>query len=381
MAWHGIYGHDDVVERFRLALGRGRLASSFLFVGLEGIGKRSFALKLAQALLCRTRPEQAMDPCGECPACVQVAAATHPDLELVAKPKDKSFLPLELLIGDKEHRMRRGLCHGIALKPFMGGRKIAIIDDADYLNEEGANSLLKTLEEPPPRSVLILIGTSPAKQLPTIRSRCQLIRFRPLDAQIVTRLLVEHGSVETEAEARRLSSHCGGSLHFVPSSTPSWRSRSWPAGGWPRRWWRSSTRPDATPHRGAAGHGRSSAWRPISTAVWSMPSATRPQPATPSCKRPWGGRWRRGRATSWLPRPASTAAWRSPNGSTETPTCPRCWNAGSTTWPARLPTAQRPRDSRCSLLGCEFIHQKCGSSASTPQHVVAASAMLSQHVD
>ena len=133
MTWHGIYGHDDVVERFRRALGRGRLASSFLFVGPEGIGKRSFALKLAQALLCRTRPEQAMDPCGECPACVQVAARTHPDLMVVAKPKDKSFLPLELLIGDKEHRMRRGLCHGIALKPFMGGRKIAIIDDADYL--------------------------------------------------------------------------------------------------------------------------------------------------------------------------------------------------------------------------------------------------------
>ena len=212
MAWHGIYGHDDVVERFRLALGRGRLASSFLFVGLEGIGKRSFALKLAQALLCRTRPEQAMDPCGECPACVQVAAATHPDLELVAKPKDKSFLPLELLIGDKEHRMRRGLCHGIALKPFMGGRKIAIIDDADYLNEEGANSLLKTLEEPPPRSVLILIGTSPAKQLPTIRSRCQLARFRALEPEVLVELLLSRELVPEAKDARRVAEHAEGSV-------------------------------------------------------------------------------------------------------------------------------------------------------------------------
>ena len=212
MTWHGIYGHDDVVERFRRALGRGRLASSFLFVGPEGIGKRSFALKLAEALLCRTRPEEAMDPCGTCPACLQVAAHTHPDLELVAKPKDKSFLPLELLIGDKEHRMRRGLCHSIALKPFMGGRKIAIIDDADFLNPEGANSLLKTLEEPPPRSVLILISTSPAKQLPTIRSRCQLVRFQPLSTEIVAELLMRHGVVESEAEARRLAAHSGGSL-------------------------------------------------------------------------------------------------------------------------------------------------------------------------
>ena len=67
--------------------------------------------------------------------------------------------------------MHEGLCHDIALRPFMGGYKVALIDDADYLNAEGANCLLKTLEEPPPRSVLILIGTSPAKQLPTIRSR------------------------------------------------------------------------------------------------------------------------------------------------------------------------------------------------------------------
>ena len=70
-----------------------------------------------------------------------------------------------LFIGDREHRRQEGLCHDIGLKPYMGGRKIAIIDDADYLNAEGANCLLKTLEEPPPRSVLILIGTSPAKQL------------------------------------------------------------------------------------------------------------------------------------------------------------------------------------------------------------------------
>ena len=159
---------------------RGRLASSFLFAGPAGIGKRTFALKLAQAMLCQTRPEEALDPCGTCPSCAQVAAGTHPDLDVVAKPDDKSFIPLELLIGEREHRRREGLCHNIGLKPFLGGRKIAVIDDADYLNAEGANALLKTLEEPPPRSVLILIGTTPAKQLPTIRSRCQLIRFRPL---------------------------------------------------------------------------------------------------------------------------------------------------------------------------------------------------------
>jgi DNA polymerase-3 subunit delta' len=212
MSWQEIREHDDVVEQFRRALARGRLASSFLFTGPAGVGKRTFALKLAQALFCQTRPEEALDPCGVCPSCVQVASLTHPDLELVAKPADKSFIPVELLIGDREHRRREGLCHNIAMKPSLGGRKIAVIDDADYLNAEGANSLLKTLEEPPPRSVLILIGTSPAKQLPTIRSRCQLMRFRPLPVEVVAELLLSKGLVTDTAEARRLAQYSEGSV-------------------------------------------------------------------------------------------------------------------------------------------------------------------------
>jgi DNA polymerase-3 subunit delta' len=143
---------------------------------------------------------------------VQIRAESHPDLHYVRKPDDKSFIPLELLIGDKEHRGRQGLCHAIAMKPFMGGRKVAVIDDADYLNPEGANSLLKTLEEPPPKSILILIGTSPAKQLPTIRSRCQSIRFRPLPPEVVAELVVSEGLTEDRAEAHRLALASGGSV-------------------------------------------------------------------------------------------------------------------------------------------------------------------------
>ena len=93
-------------------------------------------------------------------ACLQVDALTNPDLQIVSKPRDRNFIPVERFIGDREHRMSEGLCHDISLKPHYGGRKIAIIDDADFLNQEGANCLLKTLEEPPPKSLLILIGTS-----------------------------------------------------------------------------------------------------------------------------------------------------------------------------------------------------------------------------
>lgn len=212
MSWQGIEGHDENVERFRRILAGGRLASTFLFVGPAGIGKRTFALKLAQALLCENAKSTELEPCGTCPSCQQVAAESHPDLELVAKPADKSIIPVDVFIGDREHRMRNGLCHNISLKPYLGGRKIAIIDDADYLNAEGANCLLKTLEEPPPNSVIILIGSSEQTQLPTIRSRCQVVRFRALPAGVVASLLQAQGVVESEAEAARLASLSHGSL-------------------------------------------------------------------------------------------------------------------------------------------------------------------------
>lgn len=210
--WQGIEGHDRVVEQFRNAFERGRLASSFLFTGPAGVGKRTFALKLAQAMLCLNSREADLSPCGVCPSCAQAMAGTHPDLHAVAKPEGKSFIPLDLLIGDADHRRREGLCHDIGMKPSLGGRKIAIIDDADYLNTEGANSLLKTLEEPPPRSVLILIGTTPAKQLPTIRSRCQLIRFQPLPTDVVAELLVRQSLVDDPGQAKKLSRYSEGSI-------------------------------------------------------------------------------------------------------------------------------------------------------------------------
>jgi DNA polymerase-3 subunit delta' len=205
-------GHDAVAGQFRRALARGRLASTFLFVGPAGIGKRAFALKLAQGLLCERVAPERLAPCGECPSCHRVLAGSHPDVEVVEKPADKAFIPVELLIGDAEHRMRAGLCYNIALKPYSGRRKVAIIDDADYLNKEGANCLLKTLEEPPPKSILILIGTSLQRQLPTIRSRCQIIRFQSLAEHDVAELLIECGLCDDPALAKSAASRGEGSL-------------------------------------------------------------------------------------------------------------------------------------------------------------------------
>jgi DNA polymerase III subunit delta' len=209
MVWLGVEGHDSIAEQFKERLQRGRLGSSFLFVGPSGIGKRFLARRLAMTLLCPAAGPS-FAACGTCLSCTQIESGNHPDILFVSKPADRTVIPIDMFVGDREHRMREGLCPWMAIKPAEGGRRIAIIDDADDMSEESANALLKTLEEPPPRSVLILIGTSPQSQLPTIRSRCQLVTFKPLSAEVVARILVQQGMEKDKAE--QLAPLCQGSL-------------------------------------------------------------------------------------------------------------------------------------------------------------------------
>jgi DNA polymerase-3 subunit delta' len=222
--WQNIRGHDAIVERFRRAFQRGRLAGSFLFVGPPGVGKRRFAFALAMGLLCKKQDN--LNPCGTCDSCKLFGGrnstdfdfesddfkSDHPDLYYVAKPPDKKDLPLELIIGDEKNRGRAGLCYNISLTPSLGNRKVAIIDDADFFNAASANALLKTLEEPPPDAVLILLGTSTAKQLPTIRSRCQIVRFSPLSPEVLSAILVEKEIVTSAAEGEKWALQAEGSL-------------------------------------------------------------------------------------------------------------------------------------------------------------------------
>jgi len=217
-AYHGEpIGHAVAKQWFANSLAKSRLGGTFLMVGPPGIGKAALAKWIAKALFCETRQGNELAPCGRCPACAQVDAETHPDLVQVRKPDDRAFIPLELLIGPPDSRMQEGFCRDIRLRPFKGTRKVAILHDADYLNEEGANSLLKTFEEPPPDAVIFLLGTSEQRQLPTIRSRCQIVRLHPPQGEDAVALMRLRGIERDSETIQRAIELCGGDCDAAAS--------------------------------------------------------------------------------------------------------------------------------------------------------------------
>lgn len=194
MSWDRIRGQDAARQTFLGAFERGRLGQAYLLVGPEGVGKRLFARELAKALLCERQPAK-MTACDSCPACAQVEAESHPDLLFLRTPEGKHELPVAAM---------REFCAQLALKPTRGARKIGIVEDADDFNEESANSFLKSLEEPPPGALLLLLGTGTDRQLPTILSRCQLVRFAPLsDADLS--VILEASGIGDRAKRERLA--------------------------------------------------------------------------------------------------------------------------------------------------------------------------------
>ncbi len=215
MDWQALLGHDRQRAWFRNAWNHNRLASTFLLVGPEGIGKRTFARLIAKTALCTGNDPRAFAPCGGCEACSQVDASTHPDLIEICRDPDRTALTMKQLVGEDETRMREGLCYELRMKPYSGRRKIAIVDDADTIATEGANALLKTLEEPPAGSLIFLISTSAQRQLPTIRSRCQMIRFQPLQESQVAQLVMRNSLAKTEAIAQSIAAQSQGSMSQV----------------------------------------------------------------------------------------------------------------------------------------------------------------------
>jgi len=165
------------------------------------VGKRLFARELAKALLCE-KPPSPLIACDHCPGCAQAEADTHPDLHGLRTPPGRHELPIEEM---------RDFCSRLSRKPSRGGRVVGIIEDADDFNAESANSFLKTLEEPPAGALLLLVATGTDRQLPTILSRCQIVRFSPLSTADVDAVLEEQG-IEDRASRERLANLSGGSF-------------------------------------------------------------------------------------------------------------------------------------------------------------------------
>jgi DNA polymerase-3 subunit delta' len=197
MALARLIGNARIREALRRASARDRLPHALLFAGPEGVGKRTTALELARAVTCVTPIDG--DACEQCSSCLH-ASGEHPDIRLWAP--EGAFIKIAQM---------RDLAREANFRPFEGRRRLMVVDDAHRLREEAANAILKTLEEPPPTSLIVLVTDQPYAMLETIRSRCQTMRFAPLEPAEVEQYLAANFKRPTE-ETRLLARVAGGRI-------------------------------------------------------------------------------------------------------------------------------------------------------------------------
>jgi len=206
-----LIGQDAARSRLLRALRAGRLPQALLFQGPEHVGKGSAARALGAVLLC---PRATEDACGECSSCERCRAGAHPDL-LIVRRASKRLRPDELPPmtdppADEGEELRpfirvdqiRELSRHASYAPREGTRRVFVIDPADRMNEAAQNALLKTLEEPPGETVLVLVASRPHLLLPTVRSRCLAVRFAAMPVRELARALEQRGMSADEATTR-----------------------------------------------------------------------------------------------------------------------------------------------------------------------------------
>ena len=190
MGFAEIVGHQRQLESLRSAMANARLHHAYLFLGLEGVGKRMIAMALAKAIHCL---ESDQDYCGRCVNCARIMDGNHPDVKLIEPLADKKEISIQQI---------RELQRELNYRSFSGKRKIVIVDPATLLNSSAQNALLKTLEEPPVDSLIILIAPNAGGLLPTLRSRCLRLSFAPLPgAQVAAFLQSKHGMQADDAKS------------------------------------------------------------------------------------------------------------------------------------------------------------------------------------
>jgi len=190
---------DQLESSLAQAIKQKRVASAYLFLGPAGVGKFSFALRFSQSLLCETG---ILPACGRCKACKQVESLTHPDLHILEPNPDEKQIKIDQV---------RAFEQRLSFRAFQGGRKIGIIPEAERLTTQAMNALLKTLEEPPADTVLILTCSNRSRLLPTIVSRCQILRLGPVAKEKLVEILHKDHNVPLE-KARLVANLAEGSL-------------------------------------------------------------------------------------------------------------------------------------------------------------------------
>jgi DNA polymerase-3 subunit delta' len=198
MSFKDVLGQDRQIEIIKRAIENNRIPHAYLFLGGEGVGKRYTALTLAKALNCCAEPT---DSCDECDSCRKIINGNHPDVTVV-EPEGNSI---------KVNQIRE-IQRVLKYKPYEGKKKVCIIPNAEKMNPAAANSILKTLEEPSPDIVVILITTSPHLLLSTINSRCQKLKFQPLTNDLISKIIKEKLGKDEDVSLK-IASLASGSLN------------------------------------------------------------------------------------------------------------------------------------------------------------------------
>ena len=202
-----VIGQAGAVADFLRSAGTGRLHHAWLLAGPRGVGKATLAWAIARWLLDAGAPD-ALDTDPDSPLARRMRALSEPRLTLIRRPFNEKTGRHSAEITVEEIRRLLGFFH---LSATDGGRRVAIIDAADEMNPSAANALLKLLEEPPPGAVLLLVAHRPARLLPTIRSRCRLLRLGPLAPGPMAEVLEQAGAQVDPGEAAGLAALSGGS--------------------------------------------------------------------------------------------------------------------------------------------------------------------------